>query len=869
LSHKETESKELATRRLVFIRLMTGGLLVLAVLSQARVHLVERGKIIELARESKRFIVEKKEPAIRGAIYSADGKALSQADDRRLLVIDFRKVPHSPGFFMALGAASGISPSELADRAASGQKVVEWNRTFTASQSEAIQEVKRKWRADGVGTRVSPNRAYGLGEAASSLVGIYRASGPKLGVEQAYDEKLSGTDGRIIGMVDKEGQYLPMRVDRSTKRKTDGRPITLTIDSELQHIAYESIKSAVKARNARQGAVVMMDPVNGNVLALASYPSFDPTKPFRETKPGELPDGFATAFQASLEPGSTFKIATVAKALDEGLLRPDEIVNCSGSITIGSTTVHCAMHGGTRSHGQVNPEQAIARSCNVAAAIWALKVGNEKFNQFIEGLGMLERHPLGLPGEPRPQYDKNAPAPKLHLANVGFGQAINVTPVALATAFCAIANGGTSVKPRLVDRIGDEVQPIHKGDRILQPETCETVLNYMRSVITSDRGTGKTLRIPGYDLGGKTGTAQKTNASTKSMKGGGYVANFVGFVPAANPRAVILVMVDDPQGGEYYGAEVAGPVFLEVARESIKRLGIPRGVEKTRFAKADPPKGEQRVTGPTLSFKSRPVDARTQAMVIGRQERPVVKKVDHEIVDKPRVVAQRDEQERADPKLKIRRAIDDTKAEAPVKKGSSATDKPRTTSNDKKPAPAKKLGTVSTSGSKAISIRRETEPKKAVTEPKKTSSTPVKKASTAAKSPTKVEPSPKSTKKPVTAASTSKSSATSKSTPTTKRLTIRSEQPATKKASTSTKAPAKTSTSKPTAKKPAVTKKEPVKQSSEDRVRELERENERLRKLLSTQTSKTTAKSTTKAGTSSKTQNDSKKPSKKPVSNRL
>lgn len=905
MSHKETEpSVELASRRLVIIRLMTGGLLVLAVLSQARVHLIERGKIIDRARESKRFIVEKKEPAIRGAIYSSDGKALSQADDRRLLVVDFRKVPHSSGFFMALGAASGISPSEFADRAASGQKVVEWNRTFTAAQSEAIQDVKRKWRADGVGTRVSPNRAYGLGEAASSLVGIYRGDGAKLGVEQAYDDRLKGTDGRIIGMVDKEGQYLPMRVDRSTKRKTDGKPITLTIDSELQHVAYESIKSAVKARNARQGAVVMMDPANGNILALASYPSFDPTKPFRETKPGELPDGFATAFQASLEPGSTFKIATVAKALDEGLLQPDEIVNCSGSINVGSKTIHCAMHGGSRAHGMVNPEQAIARSCNVAAAIWALKVGNEKFNNFIEGLGLLERRPTGLPGEPRPQYDKNAPAPKLHLANVGFGQSINVTPVSLASAFCAIANGGTAVKPRLVDRIGEEVQPIKKGERVLQPETCETVLNYMRSVISSDRGTGNSLRIAGYDLGGKTGTAQKTNKATRSMKGGGYVANFVGFVPAANPRAVILVMVDDPQGAEYYGAQVAGPVFLEVARESIKRLSIPKGIQKTQFARVDKPKDGKRV-GPTLTVKSRLIGDRDESMVIGRNDRPVAKKVDHDIVDKPRVVVQREGDERTDPRLKLRREIED-----PATKSSTKTAKAPTKKSEPKRDDSKNLAGVSTSGASPITIRRDSQDsssakkkasaKTTVSSKATTSKTASKTATAKAASSKTAKTEPKATvakresktevkpsgsrltmrrseepRKSESQASTK--SATSKST-VAKREPTKLKASSTKSTTTksaSNKAPtAKTTVAKTTAAKPktatkttTVAKKEPTRtKTSADRVRELEQENERLRKLLDSR--KITSVKTVKAGSSSRTQNDSKKPSKKLVSDR-
>lgn len=829
MSRKETDRS-----RIYMIRLMTGGLLVFAVLSQARVHLISRGSILDRARESKRFIVETNEVARRGAIYSADGKALSQADDRRILVVDFRKVPHSSGFFMELGAITGIPSSELSDQAAAGAKVLEWDRTFTSTQAEAIQNLKRKWRADGVGMKVSSNRAYGLGEAASSLVGVYRANGPQLGVEQAMDGQLKGIDGRIVGMVDKEGQYLPMRVDRSTRRKTDGKPITLTIDSELQHVAYESIKTAVEARRARQGAVVMMDPTTGNILACASYPSFDPSKPFRTSKPGEVPQGFATAFQASLEPGSTFKIATVAKALDEGVLGPHDIVNCPGSITVGKRTLHCAQHGGSRAHGAVDPEMAIARSCNVAAAQWALRIGTDKFNEFIQDLGLLERRPLGLPGEPRPQYDLDAPAPRLHLANVGFGQSINVTPVALATAFCSIANGGTSVKPRLVERVGDDVQPIEKGKRILKPETCETVLNFMRSVITSDRGTGKGLRIPGYDLGGKTGTAQKTNRSTKSMKGGGYVANFVGFVPVSNPRAVILVMVDDPQGAQYFGGEVAGPVFLEVAKSAIKRLGIPKGVVANDFErkaraegilprKLDPntivideepakkpevkaPAPEVRedekpieqakvkLPSPGLKVAARPLVDRLDSRVIGRNDRPITPRAPKSEIILPgtrEVVAMLGEPVRQENRLKLRKEEDEP-AKSSKKSAAKKEDEPKAKVSSAKPSETKPT---------AKSTKKSTTVKKAEEEP----SRPVRRSSDskeAAREPVARKSEKSSVKETATKPREKRSTVTKKEEPTrvAQRTTTTGKKDTPKKAAITLRSKADSDEKKPTAK---------------------------------------------------------------------
>ncbi|MEQ1822713.1 MAG: penicillin-binding transpeptidase domain-containing protein [Fimbriimonadaceae bacterium] len=628
-------------QRLIAVRWMTLAAFAFAVVSQARVHLFGRNNIIESARKSNRFIVTTTDTARRGPIYSSDGRPLAQEDDSRILVVDFRKVPRIAGFYMALGAATGIPASEFASLSQGKKKVVEWQKAFSTSQAEGIQSVKRKWQADGIGLKPAGSRSYGLSLAASTIVGTVRSTGPSLGVEQALNRNLVGENGESVGMVDRYGQYLPMKMGSQTKAKRDGRPITLTIDSELQRVAYEAVTQAVKARNADQGTVVIMVPNTGDVLACASYPSFDPSKPFEKTKKGEFAPGHAAAYMSSLEPGSTFKIVTLAKALDMGVVGAYENFNCPGSRTVGGKTIHCDTHGKAGGHGTIDPEQAISRSCNVVSAQWALRVGHDKFLNYIEELGLLGGSKLGLPGEATGLLDRNDPAQRLQLANLGFGQSLNVTPIALASAFCTIGNGGMAIQPRLVDRIGDEKQPVKEGHRLLKEETTQNVLQFMRSVIDSDQGTGRTLRISGYDLGGKTGTAQK-------MRTGGYVANFVGFVPAINPKAVILVMIDNPKGKQHYGAQVAGPVFLEVCKSVIKRMGIPHTsqlasrpakvraaqnvpvVKPTRVAaakKAEPitveeveataPSGEEQIasTGPEIEVSAREIPERSKAVI--------------------------------------------------------------------------------------------------------------------------------------------------------------------------------------------------------------------------------------------------------------
>ena len=244
-------------------------------------------------------------------------------------------------------------------------------------------------------------------------------------------------------------------------------------------------------------------------------------------------------------------------------------------MTISGKTFGCDKKHGA--HGSVGPQDAIARSCNIAAANWALRIGREDFLQYIKDMGLLEKPGLGLPQEARGLFDDTETAQKLQLALLGFGQPINCTPIALASAFSTLANNGLRMKPRLVKQIGTKEIKSQVAGQIIKSETAQELLTCMEAVVESDRGTGKTLRIPGYRIGGKTGTAQKRNAATGSMKGGGYVSNFVGFVPADKPRAVILVMINNPDKRiAYYGAAVAGPAFQDIAKAVIHKLQIPK-----------------------------------------------------------------------------------------------------------------------------------------------------------------------------------------------------------------------------------------------------------------------------------------------------
>ncbi len=553
-----------------------GGLFVFAVYSQVRLHTVDRDNTLRLADDTNRFTRTRKEHAKRGSILATDGRAIAQDEDAFELSVQFKKIPRSEAFFLALASATGIPASEFEALAAAGVKSKNWRQPVGQAQADAIANVKEEWRADGVSLARVQRRAYPLGAAATGILGRLQEEGPKLGIEQSQNELLEGEDGVRRGLTDKRGAFLPTRMAGETKAREDGENIQLTIDPELQTAASEAIRQAVVENKAENGAAIVLDPKTGDLLAMANWPAYEPYEP--DGTPAPIPKGsdFNPAVMAQLEPGSTFKILTLAKGLDTGDIRSTESLYCGGTFKAWKRgrAVHCDIHHGSRAHGSVDIEKAIAKSCNVAAATWALRVGYDPFVDFCRDLGLFRKSNLGIPGERSGNFNFEEPAKQLQLATVGFGQSLTCTPVSLAGAFGMLANDGVRMEPRLIKRIGNRERAIAEGKRIVSPQTAARVLDCMEAVIESDMGTGKDLRIPGYRLGGKTGTAEKVGAKwTGGRKP--YVSNFVGYVPAQSPRAVILVMVNNPSAGKYYGALVAGPAFKSMAEAVIHRYSIP------------------------------------------------------------------------------------------------------------------------------------------------------------------------------------------------------------------------------------------------------------------------------------------------------
>lgn len=505
------------------------GLAIVCIASQAQAQL--NGDLSTSNHQSERTKVDL---GRRGLILSANGEILAESYPAFEIRVHYPKIPRSPGFFSELSAASGIPLEELNRPLPPGLETRNWRPRLGAESAEAVKKVRSKWLADGLSLEPIVGRDYPLGPDASGVVGYTDDRKGLFGVEAGQEAALMtpGTGGH-------------------------GETVTLSIDSEIQIAASQALRAAMEHYQADTGSAVVMNPTTGRILAMANAPVFQP-----DGTPAER-SGLNQAYQLTYEPGSTFKVLTLAKALDLGVVDEGFRYNCTGASTISGRSIRCS-----HVHHGVGLDSAIAQSCNGAAMKWGQTVGHSNFIQFMHDLRITDRLDLGM-SRGSAGLLANDPSKTLQLATLSFGQSINVTPVRLCAAFSVIANGGLLMEPQIVQQVGDQpFAPINNG-RVLSQETCDRVLEAMAKVIESDEGTGKHLRLPGVRLAGKTGTAQKTGGG--KVGGAGYVASFVGFVPAKNPQAVVLVMVDNPKGPQYYGGQVAGPVFTEIARAILRQ----------------------------------------------------------------------------------------------------------------------------------------------------------------------------------------------------------------------------------------------------------------------------------------------------------
>ena len=455
----------------------------------------------------------------------------------------------------------------------------------------------------GVGFLPENRRYYPNAELAAHVLGYVGIDNQGLsGIESTYDDEIRGRPGRILVQTDARGRAFS-RVERPP---TAGATLELTIDTQLQHIAERELEQAVLEHRADAGAIVVLDPHTGETLAMANWPTFNPNA-FADASSAARRN---RAIQDTYEPGSTFKLVTASAALEEGVVTRDERFDVSaGSLRVGRTSVtDMSVH-----REPLTFDEVIIKSSNVGATMVGLRLGPERLSRYIRRFGFGQALARDLPGQgsgivhPPADLDNER-----EMASVSIGYAVSVTPLQMAVAASAVANGGELVEPRLVRAVirnGIRAEtPVRTIRRAISSETASELTRIMERV--AEEGTARSAQVPGYRVAGKTGTAEKlVNGSYSNTD---HIASFVGFVPSRRPALTILVMIDTPRGGRSTGGSVAAPVFRRVAEEALRHLAIPPTVNPAPPLLIDVPAtprlmpvAARRVMPPALSSSTR------------------------------------------------------------------------------------------------------------------------------------------------------------------------------------------------------------------------------------------------------------------------
>src|SRR5579875_2266472 len=465
-----------------------------------------------------------------------------------------------------LGPILGLDPQELEARFEASRTFCWVKRKVSATESERVKALGLK----GIYFQKEMKRFYPLGDLASAVLGYVGMDDRGLaGIEYSLNSEVEGQPGHALVMEDARRQTFGSRDDPGKP----GMSVQLTIDAGIQYIAESVLDADVEKWHARGGVAIVQNPYTGAILAMASYPTFNPNHYAASPPQDRINRGVSWIF----EPGSTFKSITISSAIDEHLAKPTDLIDCQmGAIVLGGRTIHddreVIRH---ELAGPLTLSQVLAYSSDVGAVKMALRLGEDRFYDHIVNFGFGAKTNIGLPGEESGLLMPPSRWSGVSIGEIAIGQGIGVTPLQLVEAYSAIANGGTLIQPRIVrdvfsGKTHDPVPPESRR-RVLSEQTAATMRRMLEGVV--EFGTGTAAQLDGYSAGGKTGTAQKVENGHYSHAH--YVASFIGIAPIHHPALTILVSIDTPVGG-IYGAEVAAPTWKQLAQQALSYLNVPR-----------------------------------------------------------------------------------------------------------------------------------------------------------------------------------------------------------------------------------------------------------------------------------------------------
>lgn len=513
--------------------------------------------------------------AARGKLLDANGTVLATNKSVCTISVIHNQMEEPEKVIAMLVKELGISEETARKRV---EKVSSIERVKTNIAKETGDAI-RAYGLSGVKVDEDYKRYYPYGTLASKVLGFTGADNQGiLGLEVKYDEYLQGTNGKILTLTDARGIEIE-NAGESRLEPVNGYDLCLSLDYNIQMYCEQAAKKVCTKKSADSVSVIVMNPQNGELMAMVNYPEFDLNDPF--TLVGDNGEAVSAEEKQNLlnkmwrnqcisdtyEPGSTFKIITAAAALEEGVVKLDDTFYCPGYKIVEDRRIRCAR---TTGHGAETFETGIMNSCNPVFMELGERLGAENFAGYFKQFGLLSKTNIDLPGEAGTIMHKTENIGPVELATISFGQSFQITPIQLVTTVSSIINGGTRVTPHfgvsVQDADGNTVKTFsyETHENICTAETSETMRYLLEKVVSE--GTGKNAKIEGFSIGGKTATSQTLPRSDHK-----YISSFLGFAPADNPQVLVLVVINNPQG-IYYGGTIAAPVAKEIFENILPYL---------------------------------------------------------------------------------------------------------------------------------------------------------------------------------------------------------------------------------------------------------------------------------------------------------
>lgn len=517
----------------------------------------------------------------RGSILDRNGNGIAVTESVSAVSVIHAQIENEEETAKAL---SEILELDYEDVLEDVKENVALKRIKSKVDNETAAEI-RELNLPGVMIDEDVERTYPYYTLAASVIGfVGKDNQGIIGLESKYEEYLKGEPGKIMTLTDSRGR----RVSDAEERvePVNGENLVTSIDVVIQQYAEQEIAAAVEAKNAKSGVIIVMNPQNGEIYAMANYPTFDLNEPFtiNDEELAAMWDTFTAeeqneylnqmwrnkAINDTYEPGSTFKIVTASTGLEEGVITPESTFNCTGSMVVGGRTIKCWRY--PRTHGTQTFAEGVRNSCNPVFMAVAERIGADTFYDYMIKFGFAEKTGIDLNGEAVGILHKKEDIGPVELATMSFGQTFQITPIQLLRAAAAVVNGGKLITPhfaiKTVDDNGFTVNTFEwpEGERVISEETSATMREILESVVAE--GTGNKAQVEGYRIGGKTATSQKLPRGS-----GKYIASFMAFAPADDPQVMALVLIDEPEG-VYYGGTVAGPVMRDLLTNILPYLNI-------------------------------------------------------------------------------------------------------------------------------------------------------------------------------------------------------------------------------------------------------------------------------------------------------